>query len=366
MAFLDSQSTEVAQYFNNIVSRFLNSISTSYAGVIARAESCFQSISQTYRKELRNTGSRPDWRDNCYRCVYMHRFFALHSYLVYRSLQSALADRTYLTEAWNNEPCFRVCCIGGGPGSDALGLTKFLRDTGLVSTDRLECTIFDRYLEWEFTWRMITRSNLNADFPRMTYFSRDMTWQLNGLKIHELDKVRSADMVFFVKFFSSVASFIRNDATRGNLLREIFRELKPGALLLYIDNKFNDQHGEFKRLASSGGVTEVLFENIYFPISIPVTERSVSSKSFDAAIKVAPLLSCSVTVMLLRKPHMNNGQNIPPEDGLPLRDPDPIATPTDITPIGQPTDEGDSAHRPTPRYPVRANRGKPPNRFVPY
>ncbi|XP_071788557.1 uncharacterized protein [Asterias amurensis] len=304
-------STEVAQYFNNIVSEFLASISTIDAKVLASAESCFQSISYTYRKGLRRLGRKVDWRDNCYRGVYVHRFFALHSYLVYQSLHSALADKKYLTEAWNNEPCFRVCCIGGGPGSDALGLTKFLRDTGLVPTNRLECTILDYYQQWEDTWKKITESNANVEFPPMTYFSRDMTRGSADLSI--LDKIRSADIVSFVKFFSTVAAAILADATRGNLLREVFRELKPGALVFYIDNIFGDEHGEFKKIAYSGGVTDVLFEKIFFPISLPVTERSVSSKSFDAAIQVAPLLSCSVTVMLLRKPPMDNGQNIPSE-----------------------------------------------------
>ncbi|XP_033624309.1 uncharacterized protein LOC117287860 [Asterias rubens] len=304
----NSQSTEAAQYFNNIVSRFLASIPTIDANVLA---SCFQNISQTYRKGLHRLGIKLDWRDNCYRGVYVHRFFALHSYLVYQSLHSALADKTYLTEAWNNEPCFRVCCIGGGPGSDALGLTKFLRDNRLVPTNRLECTIFDRYREWEDTWKKMTKSNANIEFPPMTYISRDMTGCTADLSI--LDKIRSADFVSFVKFFSTVSAAIGADATRGNLLREVFRELKPGALVFYTDNIFGDRHGEFKRIAYSGGVTDVLFEKIHFPISLPVTERSVSSKSFDAAIQVAPLLSCSVTVMLLRKPHMDNGQNISSE-----------------------------------------------------
>ncbi|XP_033624836.1 RNA polymerase II degradation factor 1-like [Asterias rubens] len=221
--------------------------------------------------------------------------------MVYRSLQLALANEEHLKEIWKNKPCFRVCCIGGGPGSDAVGLTKFLRDTGLVSTNRLECSIFDRYQEWEDTWKKITQSNASDEFPPMTYFSCDMTRSYTGLSMNELDKIRSADIISFVKFCSTVADYIGSHEECGTLLYEIFRELKPGALVLYIDNRYRDRDEEFKEMAEFRGVSETLYTSNQ-DFSMPVANRSDILTTFDRVTGKNPNNVFPVSVMLLRKP----------------------------------------------------------------
>ncbi|XP_071789194.1 uncharacterized protein [Asterias amurensis] len=298
----DRHSTVIKanEYFESVVSEFLRSSSEQNASVKTRLKSCMMAITNLYMKKL-DTTERTDWSDDCYRCAYVYRFFAVHSYIVYQSLQLALAIEEHLTEIWKYKPCFRVCCIGGGPGSDALGLTKFLRDTGLVSTNRLECTIFDRYREWEDTWKKITQSNASDEFPLMTYFSCDMTRSYNGLSMNELDKIRSADIVSFVKFFSTVANRIGSNNDCGNLLREVFRELKPGALVLYIDNRYGDRDEDFKKIAAFGGVTETLYKNV-LPFRMPTAIRSDILTEFDRITGKNPNDPFTVSFMLLRKP----------------------------------------------------------------
>ena len=156
---------EADEYFEKVVIEFLSSSSDQNASVIGRLKPCMEEIRRVYMKSLHNT-ARPDWSDECYRCTYVYRFFAMHSYMVYQSLQLGLADKEHLTDIWKYKPSFRVCCIGGGPGSDALGLTKFLRDTGLVPTNRLECTIFDLRPEWEDTWKRLHRAMPVMSFQR--------------------------------------------------------------------------------------------------------------------------------------------------------------------------------------------------------
>ncbi|XP_071788950.1 uncharacterized protein [Asterias amurensis] len=290
------------EYFECVVSEFLRSSSNQNASEKARlVKECLWEMNVIYMRKL-DTTERTDWSDECNRCAYVYRFFAIHSYMVYESLQLALANEEHLTEKWKDKSSFRVCCIGGGPGSDALGLTKFLRDTGLVSTNRLKCTIFDRYQEWEDTWHKIKQSNASDEFPLMTYFSCDMTRSYNGLSMNELDKnIRSADIVSFVKFVSTVADRIGSNSDCGNLLREVFRELQPGALVLYIDNRKSDRDEDFKKIAAFGEVTETPYKSNH-DFSMPVGNRSDILTTFDRVTGKNPYNVFKVSVMLLRKP----------------------------------------------------------------
>ena len=148
---------------------------------------------------------------------------------------------------------------------------------------------------------MITESNANVEFPSMTYFSGDMTRKDTGLSSDELLKVRSANVVSFVKFFSTVSAFIKKDSSRGNLLRVIFRKLKPGALVFYVDNCHGKRHTEFKSVASSEGVTDVLYDRCE-QIRLPGTKRSAILKRFDEKTKSTIRKCFRVSIMLLRKP----------------------------------------------------------------
>ena len=193
-----------------------------------------------------------------------------------------------------------MCCIGGGPGSDVVGLTKFLKDTKLFPLWRLECATFDLCTEWENTWKRISAANPD-EFSLLTYLPGDITRADPPLSPLGLLIVRAADIITAVKVFSSVVAFIKNDASHGNLLREIFQEMKQGALLLYIDNLYGNNHRDFQTMAYNGGVTEQLFEwhgEMYFPNIV----RSETTSLISQATGFKPLHRCKVSVMLLRKP----------------------------------------------------------------
>ena len=256
-----------------------------------------------YKQGLGDTGTRPYWSDTGYRCAYVYRFFTIHCYLVYRSLQLSLVYSGYLIwESWRWYPVLRVCCIGGGPGSDVVGLTKFLRDYSLLQESHIEGTIIDLYREWENSWNTITEANPN-EFPhRVMYLRGNILWTDSQLSPDGLFAIRSAHIITVVKFFSTVAAFIRKDTSHGNLLREIFHEMKPGALVLYIDNLYSNQHVQFQNIAYSGGVRELLFE-WHGEMILPDFEQSASTSRISKATDwFKPLKRCTVSIMLLRKP----------------------------------------------------------------
>ena len=303
------QSIEVVKYFDHVVGNYFDlifSLGVDTEAMTERLRLCFDSISIIYKQSLHDTRvSRPDWSDSGYRCAYVYRFFhhSLPSCL-YRSLQLSLLYSGYLLRvSWGWNPVLSICCIGGGPGSDVVGLTKFLRDSSpLFQASRVECTIIDLFQEWENSWRTITTANPN-DFQlhKMTYMPGNILWTDSSLSPRGLLAVRSAHIITMVKFFSTVAAFLRRRHSHGNLLREIFQELRPGALVLYIDNLYNNQHLEFLDIAYSRGVREVLFE-WHGEMVLPEFEHAKSISSIAKSTGFKPLQRCTVSILLLRKP----------------------------------------------------------------
>ena len=217
------QAIESAEYFYRVVDNYFSLLIAHGNGdMIAKLRSYFDSISLIYRQGLRNTGSRPDWSNGDYRRTYVYRFFAMHCHLVYRSLQLSLADFKF-QESWKYKSSFHVCCIGGGPGSDVVGLTKFLRDNKLVPVHRLKCAIIDLYCEWGVNWDTIRQSNPN-EFPLISYNWCDLARTDCHLTSYGLQIIRTVDIITFVKFFSTVAAFMRkNDAQRKTTSRNLQR-----------------------------------------------------------------------------------------------------------------------------------------------
>ena len=100
------QATEAGTYFEHVVGNFFDSVfALGHGDVVGRLLPCFESISTIYRQSLNDTATRPDWNLGSNRCAYMHRFFALHCHLVYRSLQLSLTNLRHLKESWKHTTC---------------------------------------------------------------------------------------------------------------------------------------------------------------------------------------------------------------------------------------------------------------------
>ena len=122
----------------------------------------------------------------------------------------------------------------------------------------------------------------------MSYLSGNITRTDSGLSIDELATVRSADIVTMVKFFSTVAAFIRKDDAHGNLLKKIFSTKS------------------LRHLQALGGMTETLFE-WHGMISLPCVVHSESVQLIKELTGFEPLQQCTVSIVLLRKPLQTEG-----------------------------------------------------------
>lgn len=177
------------------------------------------------RKEysnLINTGSL-DYSDPARRFAYIYCYTTSHANLVYtRILESQQLQKLF------NHDKLAVSCVGGGPGSDFLGILKYC----LINEKSLDlkCQILDRDPAWSESWSDVD-DKIDATFRiSTTYQPIDVTdpssWQT-------FRKHFNADFLTLIYFLSEVYA-LRDKAT--NYFEALLNGMKPGAIMLYVDN----------------------------------------------------------------------------------------------------------------------------------
>ncbi|HYH86519.1 MAG TPA: hypothetical protein VEX60_13790 [Pyrinomonadaceae bacterium] len=187
------------------------------------------------------------------RFAYIYKYVTAHANFVYQVIRGssdlvALFDREKVN----------VTCIGGGPGSDFIGILKFIAKEG--NTQHLICKLFDREPAWAECWEDVDEK-LEAKLRVSTSFqifdvTDKQTWA-------DKKKYLNADLFTMIYFMSEIGSHrVNAEAFFSNL----FNEAKEGALFLYIDNNDPQFYGWFDSLAAAHSLTILQSEGVYMHI----------------------------------------------------------------------------------------------------
>jgi len=162
-----------------------------------------------------------------------------------------------------------VACLGGGPGSDLLGILKYMIRNRKTST--LTCYLFDRERAWGDSWSEVARP-LEANFQLYPVFQQmDVTDRTTWTAY---SKFLRADLFTLSYFLSEVWTF---KAQAEPFFDHCFRRAKPGAYFLFVDN--NDAGGEFVQwydsLAAAHGVERIAGRACHMAFSIEEEKRDL-------------------------------------------------------------------------------------------
>jgi hypothetical protein len=210
-----------------------------------------EAMSEQYKTKLMAEGG-PDFDDPVTRFGYVLRYVPAHAHWLY----------DLLTECPEAAAVFksgkaRVTCIGGGPGSDIVGLLKFLDEEEIKC--KLFCELIDGCEGWKSTWGDLA-FQLDLDEALHTdYVIHDVgdesTWE-SPSKIHKAD-------VISLSFF--VSEIFHLDEAEEYLIT-MLSKAKAGALLLMTDNRTADvynlmdeiaEDADFKKLKGDEGVKKI-------------------------------------------------------------------------------------------------------------
>jgi hypothetical protein len=179
-------------------------------------------VFRQYFKELHKT-NRIDYSDPVYRFIYLLTYVTCHADLVCQAISSC-KELQSLFDAKR----VQITSIGGGPGSELLGILKYLERH--EKNTFLKFNLYDKQTGWNECWDDI-EDKLEEEL-RMTVHPEafDITDQESWQGKH---KFLESDLFTMVFFMSEVFS-VKEKAEPFFL--NLFENAKPGAMFLFIDN----------------------------------------------------------------------------------------------------------------------------------
>lgn len=182
-------------------------------------------------------GATIDYSDPITRFAYSYRYVAAHAYTIY-SLIRDTSDLSNLFDA--NKLC--VCCLGGGPGSDLLGILKFMKMKNMSA--KLMCRVYDRQEEWRETLGSVCNLLTSFDISP-TFRALDIT---HGEAFTKYPELLHNDL-FTMSFFVSEVHSKQEQAEA--FFKYLFRNAKPSSLFLFVDNSSGYASSWFDKLVKA-------------------------------------------------------------------------------------------------------------------
>jgi hypothetical protein len=164
-----------------------------------------------------------DYSNPITKFAYIYRYVTCHADIIYQ----LIVKTPQMMEVLSRETV-DLTCIGGGPGSDLLGVIKYLTNHSKSTTVR--CTFLDKEQSWYESWYDIDKK-IDATYKINTSnFGLDVTkpetWE-------PYKKYLTSDLFTMVYFISEIHR-VKSDSMA--FFNNLFSQSKPGALFLFIDN----------------------------------------------------------------------------------------------------------------------------------
>jgi hypothetical protein len=173
------------------------------------------------------------------RFAYIYAYVTSHSNLVCSIIQ----QNTVLGNLFDNQKV-NVACIGGGPGSDFLGILKYLMTNKKSPTIKFQ--LCDREKSWAESWSDVDDKVEDLEFRISTsYLPLDVT-KRDDWESHR--KYFQSDLFTMIYFMSEVFS-LRDSA--DEYFAHLFNQAKIGSLFLFIDNNNSEFYNWFDQVAKN-------------------------------------------------------------------------------------------------------------------
>lgn len=243
-------------------------------------------LSQNYRR-LASTPPTLDYGEPATRLAYVFRYVTSHAHLV--AAEAECCDE--LRELLARDRVI-VSCLGGGPGSDFLGLIKHFMDTSW--TGSLRAYLLDREAGWGDAWSDVGERLEEMPFGVHSHFQQlDVTDSVTWTKQR---KYLEANLFTFIYFISEISAL---GATAEPFFHHLFASAKAGALFLFIDNNADAFVDWFAAIASRHGLE--LLHARGRDARLPGNEQKVDLEPYLSHFGF-PKLTADVQCRVYRKP----------------------------------------------------------------
>ncbi len=215
-------------------------------------------------KNLRAKGCL-DYSDPVRRFAYIFRYTTSHANYVYSVLKSSTAILPFF-----KKDKLTITTVGGGPGSDFLGVLKFCQTHG--HKPEIKCLLVDRDPAWGESW-MDVDTKLGSSLKLSVVFQPFDVTKPDSYK--SFQKHFKSDIFTLVYFMSEVYA-LRKDAV--DYFDTLFSSLPAGAAMIFIDNNHSEFVSWFDGLAAKHNVT--LREKFEGTMKMPLAEEKTDLKEY--------------------------------------------------------------------------------------
>jgi len=233
----------------------------------------------------------PSFYDLCFLLLLMSNSILGREYVTSHAnlVSTIITNSSDLSVLFDKEK-IAVACLGGGPGSDFLGVLKYLMLNGKKPSVRFQ--LCDKEKTWAESWDGVDEM-VDPEFRISTsYLSIDVTqpedWQ-------PFTKYFQSDLFTMIYFMSEVHA-LRDIA--DEYFANLFETAKCGALFLFVDNNNPEFYNWFDELANEFGV-EILKsrqENMIAPVHEEKKDLGEYYEKFDS-----PKIRANVAYRIGRK-----------------------------------------------------------------
>lgn len=250
-------------------------------------------LSQNYKKLKSRDRSPIDYKDPATRFAYVYKYVAAHGdYLVQvlEALRAEVGGNIFEGDT------LRLSCIGGGPGSDIVGMLKYLADYTEEPTRRVTCYLLDGEQSWADTWTEIgdsLTSNLavNVNFQQLDV-TKPETWSAQK-------KFLKSDLFTLSYFVSEVYAF--DDGKAFSFWQKLFDGASAGSMFVYVDNGENDFNRYFDKHWEGREDIECIICDNNVPKTPRYSEQAAELGEYRQKFNHSPKLRSLISFRLLRK-----------------------------------------------------------------
>ena len=149
----------------------------------------------------------PDFSISAHRCGYLHKYAPLHTFIVLDVMRKILKQEILQVKSMLNSNEFKLCSLGGGPGSDVVGVMIALHAE--VASLKFSATIIDYMEEWKYTFRSVIDHLIYEEFDlQWNYFLKwdyigDDLLQFQNTTSAANNAINSASFITMIKFISA-------------------------------------------------------------------------------------------------------------------------------------------------------------------
>jgi hypothetical protein len=189
----------------------------------------FVDLNKNYYSPVNN----PNYGTSLKKFAYLYKYSVAHGHFIF----SALCSVKHVRLGWfSGTNMLKIACIGGGPGSEIMGIVRYLKKRQLDTADRkIVITIYDK----EPTWKGLCIALLGV-------IDHDCQIDLKFIEMDATDKESYFDQdyskydLIISSFFMSETKKLGIAAKSKTYWRYVFGSMKKGAAIVLLDYADND------------------------------------------------------------------------------------------------------------------------------